>query len=270
MLLVGAPGFLAGAWVEEGTLGVYCGRNEGVGKFGCHPGSLVCSLLGLGPLVSETCYLAFAVSPCRSSYTHVAKEAPRQPAGGGQTRLSALSDTGHTQAYCHLVQEPNAYLRGERGWLCVAGRVFLHSPSRCLPQSFQTPEAGLREMCVEPLVIALFTQVCLLQDSRFEVSKNGTLRINSVEVYDGTLYRCVSSTPAGSIEAQARVQVLGELAYMMCWESARPVWAEEQWGGAAGMALASLPVSIPPLLLPHRPRETQVHAPAAATAVHGV
>lgn len=51
----------------------------------------------------------------------------------------------------------------------------------------------------------------MLQDSRFEVSKNGTLRINSVEVYDGTWYRCVSSTPAGSIEAQARVQVLGEL-----------------------------------------------------------
>lgn len=50
----------------------------------------------------------------------------------------------------------------------------------------------------------------MLQDSRFEVSKNGTLRINSVEVYDGTWYRCVSSTPAGSIEAQARVQVLGE------------------------------------------------------------
>lgn len=52
--------------------------------------------------------------------------------------------------------------------------------------------------------------VSMPQDSRFEVSKNGTLRINSVEVYDGTWYRCVSSTPAGSIEAQARVQVLGE------------------------------------------------------------
>lgn len=86
----------------------------------------------------------------------MAKEAPRQPAGGGQTRLSALSDTGHTQAYCHLVQEPNAYLGGERGWLCVSGRVFLHSLSRCLPQSFQPPEAGLGEMCVELLVLALF------------------------------------------------------------------------------------------------------------------
>lgn len=53
MLLLEAPGFLAGAWVEEGTLGVYCGRNEGVGKLGCHPGSLVSSLLGLGPLVSK-------------------------------------------------------------------------------------------------------------------------------------------------------------------------------------------------------------------------
>lgn len=63
------------------------------------------------------------------------------------------------------------------------------------------------------------TQVCVPQDSRFEVSKNGTLRINSVEVYDGTVYRCVSSTPAGSIEAQARVQVLGELAYVLCREN---------------------------------------------------
>lgn len=97
-----------------------------------------------------------------------------------------------------------------------------------------------------------FMQVCVLQDSRFEVSKNGTLRINSVEVYDGTLYRCVSSTPAGSIEAQARVQVLGELAYTMCWEGTWPVWAEEQWEGAAGMALPSLPVSIPPSSLTQR------------------
>ncbi|XP_023974186.1 inactive tyrosine-protein kinase 7-like [Physeter macrocephalus] len=53
----------------------------------------------------------------------------------------------------------------------------------------------------------------ILEDSRFEVFKNGTLRINSVEVYDGTWYRCVSSTPAGSIEAQARVQVLEKLKF---------------------------------------------------------
>lgn len=70
----------------------------------------------------------------------------------------------------------------------------------------------------------------MLQDSRFEVSKNGTLRINSVEVYDGTWYRCVSSTPAGSIEAQARVQVLGELA---CARGARE--------GAAGLGPSGLP-----------------------------
>lgn len=50
------------------------------------------------------------------------------------------------------------------------------------------------------------------QDSRFEISENGTLRINNVEVYDGTMYKCVSSTPAGSIEGYARVHVLGMLA----------------------------------------------------------
>ncbi|XP_075770592.1 inactive tyrosine-protein kinase 7-like, partial [Pelodiscus sinensis] len=51
------------------------------------------------------------------------------------------------------------------------------------------------------------------QDSRFELWENGTLRINSVEVYDGTVYKCVSSTPAGSIEGQARVHVLEKLKF---------------------------------------------------------
>ncbi|XP_030304466.1 inactive tyrosine-protein kinase 7 isoform X3 [Calypte anna] len=51
------------------------------------------------------------------------------------------------------------------------------------------------------------------QDSRFEISENGTLRINNVEVYDGTTYKCVSSTPAGSIEGYARVHVLEKLKF---------------------------------------------------------
>lgn len=46
-------------------------------------------------------------------------------------------------------------------------------------------------------------------DPRFEIAENGTLRINNVEVYDGTVFRCVSSTVAGSIEEQARVHILG-------------------------------------------------------------
>lgn len=79
---------------------------------------------------------------------------------------------------------------------------------------------------------------CVLQDSRFEVSKNGTLRINSVEVYDGTWYRCVSSTPAGSIEAQARVQVLGELARegtVLCLAGRRVKGKEQQWSRPSGL-----------------------------------
>ncbi|KAM4692877.1 inactive tyrosine-protein kinase 7 [Discoglossus pictus] len=51
------------------------------------------------------------------------------------------------------------------------------------------------------------------EDSRFEIFQNGTLRIISVEVYDGTIYRCVSSTPAGRIEAQARVLVQEKLKF---------------------------------------------------------
>ncbi|XP_029448671.1 inactive tyrosine-protein kinase 7 isoform X2 [Rhinatrema bivittatum] len=51
------------------------------------------------------------------------------------------------------------------------------------------------------------------EDSRFLIFENGTLRINSVEVYDGTVYKCVSSTAAGSIAAQARVTVLEKLKF---------------------------------------------------------
>ncbi|XP_056409485.1 inactive tyrosine-protein kinase 7 [Hyla sarda] len=51
------------------------------------------------------------------------------------------------------------------------------------------------------------------EDSRFMIFKNGTLKIVNVEVYDGTLYMCVSSTPAGSIEAQARVLVQENLKF---------------------------------------------------------
>lgn len=93
-------------------------------------------------------------------------------------------------------------------------------------------------------------QVCVRQDSRFEVSKNGTLRINSVEVYDGTLYRCVSSTPAGSIEAQARVQVLGELAYMMCWEGRVPGLSGQRSDGKERRGWPC-PFSLSQSLLPH-------------------
>ncbi|XP_077192883.1 inactive tyrosine-protein kinase 7 isoform X1 [Paroedura picta] len=51
------------------------------------------------------------------------------------------------------------------------------------------------------------------EDSRFDIAENGTLRINNVDVYDGTTYKCVSSTPAGSIEAQVRVHVLENLKF---------------------------------------------------------
>lgn len=48
------------------------------------------------------------------------------------------------------------------------------------------------------------------QDSRFKLFPNGTLRINSVEVYDGLMYGCASKTAAGQLVGQARVNVLGE------------------------------------------------------------
>lgn len=51
------------------------------------------------------------------------------------------------------------------------------------------------------------------EDSRFQVFQNGTLKIVNVEVYDGTVYTCVCSTPAGSLEAQARVLVQEKLKF---------------------------------------------------------
>ncbi|XP_063300275.1 inactive tyrosine-protein kinase 7 [Pelobates fuscus] len=57
------------------------------------------------------------------------------------------------------------------------------------------------------------THATPLQDYRFEMFPNGTLKILNVEVYDGTVYKCVSTTLAGSIEAQARVHVQENLKF---------------------------------------------------------
>ncbi|KAJ8285013.1 hypothetical protein COCON_G00038630 [Conger conger] len=51
------------------------------------------------------------------------------------------------------------------------------------------------------------------EDSRFRLLPNGTLRINSVEVYDGQVYSCVSRTEGGQLTANARVHVLEKLKF---------------------------------------------------------
>ncbi|KAM9273145.1 inactive tyrosine-protein kinase 7 [Cariama cristata] len=66
---------------------------------------------------------------------------------------------------------------------------------------------------LKPTVTWYRNGISISEDSRFEISENGTLRINNVEVYDGTVYKCVSSTPAGSIEGYARVHVLEKLKF---------------------------------------------------------
>uniref|UniRef100_A0A8C7EPY9 Inactive tyrosine-protein kinase 7 n=1 Tax=Neovison vison TaxID=452646 RepID=A0A8C7EPY9_NEOVI len=102
------------------------------------------------------------------------------------------------EATLHLAAVPTWLRKPQDSQLEEGKPGYLH----CLTQA--TPK---------PTVIWYRNQMLISEDSRFEVSKNGTLRINSVEVYDGTWYRCVSSTPAGSIEAQARVQVLEKLKF---------------------------------------------------------
>uniref|UniRef100_A0AAY4DME1 Inactive tyrosine-protein kinase 7 n=1 Tax=Denticeps clupeoides TaxID=299321 RepID=A0AAY4DME1_9TELE len=51
------------------------------------------------------------------------------------------------------------------------------------------------------------------EDIRFKQFPNGTLRINSVEVYDGQMYSCESRTEAGKLSAHARVFVLERLKF---------------------------------------------------------
>ncbi|XP_075057085.1 inactive tyrosine-protein kinase 7 [Mixophyes fleayi] len=66
---------------------------------------------------------------------------------------------------------------------------------------------------LEPSVTWYRNNFPISKDSRFQIFQNGTLKIVNVEVYDGTVYMCVSSTPAGRIEAQARVHVQENLKF---------------------------------------------------------
>ncbi|XP_048338487.1 inactive tyrosine-protein kinase 7 [Sphaerodactylus townsendi] len=71
----------------------------------------------------------------------------------------------------------------------------------------------LSKASLKPTVTWYRNGIPISEDSRFDIAENGTLRINNVDVYDGITYKCMSSTPAGSIEAQVRVQVLENLKF---------------------------------------------------------
>ncbi|XP_062304162.1 inactive tyrosine-protein kinase 7a [Osmerus eperlanus] len=51
------------------------------------------------------------------------------------------------------------------------------------------------------------------EDVRYKLFPNGTLRINTVEVYDSHMYTCQSQTEGGRLEARARVFVLEKLKF---------------------------------------------------------
>lgn len=87
-----------------------------------------------------------------------------------------------------------------------------------------------------------------------------------MEVYDGTTYKCVSSTPAGSIEGYARVHVLGGCAA----KPPAPSPSRELFRHSG-----EAPVSPPHPAVTQRGssvscREAEVHPPTPAAAVHGV
>lgn len=51
------------------------------------------------------------------------------------------------------------------------------------------------------------------EKSQYKLFPNGTLRINSVEVYDGLVYNCVCKTASGILNGQAKVYVLEKLKF---------------------------------------------------------
>lgn len=51
------------------------------------------------------------------------------------------------------------------------------------------------------------------EDARFKLFPNGTLRINSVELYDGLMYGCQTKTEGGKLSGQAKVSVLAKLKF---------------------------------------------------------
>uniref|UniRef100_A0A4W4HRD6 Inactive tyrosine-protein kinase 7 n=1 Tax=Electrophorus electricus TaxID=8005 RepID=A0A4W4HRD6_ELEEL len=76
---------------------------------------------------------------------------------------------------------------------------YLHCETRATPDPEVTWYRNMQPISVE--------------DARFKQFPNGTLRINSVEVYDGHVYSCESRTEAGRLTAQAKVFVLERLKF---------------------------------------------------------
>ncbi|XP_064173611.1 inactive tyrosine-protein kinase 7-like [Anguilla rostrata] len=65
----------------------------------------------------------------------------------------------------------------------------------------------------DPEVSWYRNSIAITEDSRYKLYPNGTLRINSVEVYDAHLYSCMSRTQGGTLNANARVHVLEKLKF---------------------------------------------------------
>ncbi|XP_066534980.1 inactive tyrosine-protein kinase 7 [Hoplias malabaricus] len=76
---------------------------------------------------------------------------------------------------------------------------YLHCHVQTTPPPLVTWYRNLQEISVE--------------DSRFKVFPNGTLKIKSVEVYDGVMYNCLCKTVGGVLNGQARVYILEKLKF---------------------------------------------------------
>lgn len=124
---------------------------------------------------------------CPSSCAHLAEEAPRQPAGGGQTRLLALPDPGHTKTHSCLVQKPDAHLRGEKEeCYCWMGGAFPPPALFCAHlHSTLSLEAASRErwmwvQALRPLACAAGLTVRGLQEWDLAHQQRGGVRWDMV------------------------------------------------------------------------------------------
>uniref|UniRef100_A0A8C4QKB9 Inactive tyrosine-protein kinase 7 n=1 Tax=Eptatretus burgeri TaxID=7764 RepID=A0A8C4QKB9_EPTBU len=125
---------------------------------------------------------------------------PAQPGDEGDYVCHAKNRAGHRQQHLPFIIATHPV------WITapVESRLPEGRPGilHCLASASPKPSVGWFKNGID-----------ITEDSRFQVLFNGSLLILSVEVYDGTIYTCNTSTPAGSLSAAARVYVLENLKF---------------------------------------------------------
>ncbi|KAI4885305.1 hypothetical protein NFI96_012264 [Prochilodus magdalenae] len=126
---------------------------------------------------------------------------PTEDGDSGTYICKAQNKAGHKQqAVSVIVTGPPEWTNKPQDTSMEEGQPgYLHCHIQTTPPAQVTWYRNLQEISEE--------------DARFKLFPNGTLRINSVEVYDGVYYKCQCKTMGGSLAGQARVYVLEKLKF---------------------------------------------------------